>query len=95
MCLLGCFQISPPLQALARLDQVLGQTRPSEVDVESLQQADALQNCPAGLPEGASFTRTDLDSTLSGESERAVLGFDLAHVSSVRPRRSERHPAQP
>jgi hypothetical protein len=83
--LLGLAQVSGLLQTLARLQQVRRQIGPADVDANAIDQATPFDDGSAGFPKRTRVTRTRLDLTLSAEAERARLGFDLAHVSSVRP----------
>jgi len=60
MRLLGFGPVSNKLEPLARLKQVRGQIGPAEGDAETLDQAVAVDDDSAGLPEGATFARARL-----------------------------------
>jgi len=80
---LGLGQISCLIEALARLEQVRGQTGPADVDAEAFDQAITLDDRAAGLPEGASLVWARFGPALCDESKRALLGVNLAHARSV------------
>src|SRR6266511_5232707 len=90
----GLRQISRSVEPLARLEEVLGQIGPAEVDAETLDHASALDDGTAGLPEGAQLVWARLDLVLSDEPQRAVLLVDLTHVSSVGSESRQGHPAR-
>jgi hypothetical protein len=93
MRLLRLGQISSLLEALTRLEQVESQVAVAHVGAETLDEAVALDHRAAGLPKRAPLLRAQLHLTLTGEAQRAGLGFDLAHVSSVDSMHPARHPA--
>jgi hypothetical protein len=80
-------QIPCLIEALARLEQVRGQIGSAEVDAKTLDQAAALDDSPAGFPERTPLTRARLGLSLGRESERALLGINLAHAWSLDGRR--------
>jgi hypothetical protein len=71
------------LEALTCFEQVRRQLGPADVDAQSLDQARALDDRAARLPERASLARTRFCGFVGGESERAVLWRDLVHDKSV------------
>src|SRR5437667_2403884 len=81
--LLGLGEISGALESLARLEQICGQIGPADVDAKALDEAIAFDDGAAGLPKHAPLARARLGAILSGEAERAGLGFDLAHGISL------------
>jgi hypothetical protein len=84
VCSVGVSQISRLVESLARLEQVRRQIRPANVATESVDDAASCDDRPAGFPEGAALVRAQLRLALDRQTQRAVLGFDLAHDSSLR-----------
>ena len=80
-------QIPCLIEALARLEQVRGQIRPADVDAKTFDQAATLDDSPTGFPERTPLTRARLGLSLSRETERALLGINLAHAWSLDCRR--------
>ena len=83
MRLLRLGHSSSLLEALARLEQVESQVRFTHVGPETVDQAVALDDGAAGLPKRAPLLRTQLHLSLTDQAQRAGLGFDPAHASSV------------
>ncbi len=63
----GLSQVSRSVEPLARLEEVLGQIGPAEVDAETLDHTTALDDGAAGLPEDAQLVWARLDLALSDE----------------------------
>ena len=80
---LGRGHVSRLLETTARLEQVLGQIASGQVDTKTFEQATAVDDGTAGLPERTTFARARLVLTLRREAKRAALGLDLVHDSSL------------
>ncbi len=93
MRLLGLEHTSSLLEAITRLEQVESQVGFTHVGAETVDQAVALDDGAAGLPKRAPLVRTHLHLTLTDQAQRAGLGFDQAHISSVDSGPFARHPA--